>query len=190
MTIANDATSHASFGASSGPANGSGSSNGSAAAAGDNGESTAERASAGEAGPGRPKVREWLGRSVMRATEALGQRYLARLAGVRGNLSQSLDAIPQRMHQAARQAQLVLELLDDVRSGAYREVRWYSVTVAAAAMLYVVSPADIIPDVLPLVGAFDDVALIALAVRLLRRDLVDYCRFKGYPEGQYFGTSS
>jgi hypothetical protein len=34
------------------------------------------------------------------------------------------------------------------------------------------------------------VALIALAVRMLRRDLVKYCRFKGYPEEQYFGASS
>jgi uncharacterized membrane protein YkvA (DUF1232 family) len=166
MTIANDANSLASLGAKP------------------NGAST------GETGPGHPPVREWLGRSVKKATEALGQRYLTRLAGVRGNLNQSLQAVPERMHRSARQAQLVLELLDDVRSGVYRDVRWYSVTVAAAAMLYAVSPADLIPDVLPLVGAFDDVALIALAVRLLRRDLVEYCRFKGYEEQAYFGSAS
>jgi uncharacterized membrane protein YkvA (DUF1232 family) len=194
MTIANDANSLASFSSNSGSAGGHAVTNGGPGGSADGGSADgsnhAHGAGAGETGPGRPPVREWLGRSVMKATEALGQRYLARLAGARGNLNQSLQAVPERMHRSARQAQLVLELLDDVRSGVYREVRWYSVTVAAAAMLYAVSPADIIPDVLPLVGAFDDVALIALAVRMLRRDLVKYCRFKGYPEEQYFGASS
>jgi uncharacterized membrane protein YkvA (DUF1232 family) len=175
MTIVNDTNSSASFRAN-------GASHG--------GEGRTSESAAAERGPGHPPVREWLERSVMKATEALGQRYLQRLAGVRGNLKQSLDAIPERMHRAARQAQLVLELLDDVRSGAYREVRWYSVTVAAAALLYTVSPADVVPDILPVVGSFDDVALIALAVRLLRRDLVAYCRFKGYSEEQYFGAPS
>jgi uncharacterized membrane protein YkvA (DUF1232 family) len=190
MTIANDANSLTSFGANSNAASGSAvTSNGNGGSHVEGG-GNASGAASGETGSGRPPVREWLGRSVVKATEALGQRYLARLAGVRGNLNQSLQAIPERMHRSAHQAQLVLELLDDVTSGAYRDVRWYSVTVAAAAMLYAVSPADVIPDVLPLVGAFDDVALIALAVRLLRRDLVKYCRYKGYPEEQYFGSAS
>ena len=174
MTIANDANSSVRFEASSNGSRGS--------SRDETGASGARNA----VDPGHPPVRQWLERSVVRATEALGQKYLARLAGVRGNLDQSLRAIPERMHRAARQAQLVLELLEDVRSGSYRDVRWYSVTVAAAALLYVVSPADIIPDVLPLVGSFDDIALIALAVRLLRRDLRAYCKFKGYPEEQYF----
>jgi uncharacterized membrane protein YkvA (DUF1232 family) len=169
----------------------SGSANGSAAAEGARSQSEPSSVTtAAKRGPGHPPVREWLERSVMKATEALGQRYLQRLTGARADITRSLQAIPERMHRAGHQAQLVLELLDDVRSGAYRDVRWYSVTVAAAALLYAVSPADIIPDVLPLVGSFDDVALIALAVRVLRRDLLAYCRFKGYPEEQYFGAPS
>ena len=135
-----------------------------------------------------PALRRWLGRSVAKATEALGRRYLQRLLGLRGDLGHSLDAVPERMHRTARQTQLVLELLEDVRSGNFRQVRWYSVTVAAAALLYAVSPADVIPDVIPLVGALDDVALLALAVRLLERDLRAYCRFKGYSEAEYFET--
>jgi uncharacterized membrane protein YkvA (DUF1232 family) len=80
----------------------------------------------------------------------------------------------------------VLELIDDVRSGRYRPPHWYTLPVAAGALAYAVSPADVVPDVLPLAGAVDDAVVLALAVWLLRRDLRDYCRFRGLPETQFF----
>ena len=135
-------------------------------------------------------LRHWLERAVKGASEAVGQRYLHRLGGGQGTLRESMSAVPERLQRAAQQSRLVLELLDDVRSGAYRELSWYSVPVAAAALLYTVNPADIVPDALPFLGSLDDVALLALAVRLLRHDLRAYCRFKGYPEGQYFDLPS
>lgn len=135
-------------------------------------------------------LRHWLERAVKGAGEAVGQRYLHRLGGAQSSLRDSMSAVPERLQRVAQQSRLVLELLDDVRSGTYRDLRWYSVPVAAAALLYTVSPADIVPDAIPFLGALDDVALLALAVRLLRHDLRAYCRFKGYPEGQYFDLPS
>jgi uncharacterized membrane protein YkvA (DUF1232 family) len=144
-------------------------------------------ARAGASGPGE-RARHWFGRSLVTASEALGQRYLRRLTGI-PDLERSVRAVPDRMQRTAQQTRLVLELLQDVRNGAYHELSWYSVPVAAAALLYAVSPADVIPDVIPVLGGIDDVVLIALAVRLLQRDLRAYCRFKGYSEDQYFGAA-
>lgn len=135
-------------------------------------------------------VRQRLGRAVSGATEALGHRYLHRLTGSRGSVRETMGAVPERMQRTAQQARLVLELLDDVRSGTYRELSWYSLPVAAAALLYTINPADVVPDVIPFIGTIDDIALVALAVRLLRNDLRAYCRFKGYPESQYFDLPS
>jgi uncharacterized membrane protein YkvA (DUF1232 family) len=146
------------------------------------------RAAAAEAA--HPPLRQWLERAVKGAGEAIGQRYLHRLGMAQGTLRESMSGVPDRLQRVAQQSRLVLELLDDVRSGTYRELSWYSVPVAAAALLYTVNPADVVPDALPFLGALDDVALLALAVRLLRHDLRAYCRFKGYPEGQYFGLPS
>jgi uncharacterized membrane protein YkvA (DUF1232 family) len=133
-------------------------------------------------------LRRWLGRSLIAASETLGQRFLRRLTGA-PDLEQSVTALPDRMQRTANQTRLVLELLEDARNGAYHDLSWYSVPVAAAALLYAVSPTDVVPDLIPLLGGIDDVALVALAVRLLQRDLRAYCRFKGYPEEQYFGTA-
>jgi uncharacterized membrane protein YkvA (DUF1232 family) len=142
---------------------------------------------------GRPRplqsIKGWLRRPLAGAAEALGQHYLQRLAGVRGRLGASVTAIPDRMHLAAQQTRLVIELLEDVKAGVYRGLPWRSVALGSAAVLYSVSPADVIPDVIPGLGRFDDIALISIAVRLLQRDLRAYCRFKGYREEEYFDVA-
>jgi uncharacterized membrane protein YkvA (DUF1232 family) len=131
-------------------------------------------------------IKRWLQRPLAGASEALGQHYLQRLTGVRGTLGDAVTSIPDRMHLAAQQTRLVIELLEDVKTGAYRSLPWRSIALGSAAVLYSISPADVIPDVIPSLGLLDDVALISIAVRLLRRDLRAYCRFKGYREEEYF----
>lgn len=52
----------------------------------------------------------------------------------------------------------------------YRAVPWRSIILITAALLYFVSPFDLIPDILP--GGFvDDVALIASIVKQIQSDL-------------------
>jgi uncharacterized membrane protein YkvA (DUF1232 family) len=56
----------------------------------------------------------------------------------------------------------------------------------SGAVLYAVNPADVVPDALPILGTIDDVAVVALAVRLVQRDLRRYCEHKGYSVDEYF----
>lgn len=135
--------------------------------------------------PRRGRALRWVAHPLARAAEALGKRYLRRLTGV-GSLTEAVAVIPRRMHLAANQTRLVLEMLEDVKAGRYRDLPWRSVALASAAVLYTVSPADIVPDAVPLLGTLDDVAVVAIAVRLIQRDLLAYCRFKGYQEDEYF----
>ena len=48
--------------------------------------------------------------------------------------------------------------------------RWLKLG-AAAIVLYVISPIDLIPDVLPFIGAVDDIVLVPLAIRWLLKRL-------------------
>ena len=43
--------------------------------------------------------------------------------------------------------------------------------VAIAALLYVVSPIDAIPDVIPVLGLTDDVGIVSLAIKLLMDEI-------------------
>ncbi|MBI1247204.1 DUF1232 domain-containing protein [bacterium] len=51
---------------------------------------------------------------------------------------------------------------------------WTSKAIAIGAVLYLVSPLDGVPDLLPLIGLTDDVAVIAAAVATLAFELKRY----------------
>jgi uncharacterized membrane protein YkvA (DUF1232 family) len=115
-----------------------------------------------------------------------GKRLLEGLFSKRKAIIAELRSIPERMQKVTNQARLMMELADDFRSGRYRQISWVSIAIAAAALVYAVSPADVIPDTLPGLGALDDMVVLTVAMRLVARDLKAYCRFRGYSESDYF----
>lgn len=48
------------------------------------------------------------------------------------------------------------------------------------AFLYLISPVDIIPDVFPLIGLVDDVAVLVFSLNFIRGDLENYRAWKNY----------
>lgn len=124
-----------------------------------------------------------------RIAQRVGRSNLKLLFLKRKAITSELRQIPRRMQLVTNQARLVLELVDDFRVGTYRDVSWMSIAVGAAGLVYAVSPADVVPDALPLLGALDDMVVLTLAMRFLQKDLRSYCRFKGYDEVEYFGSA-
>jgi uncharacterized membrane protein YkvA (DUF1232 family) len=65
---------------------------------------------------------------------------------------------------------------------AYRDPRvpWYARVVAACVVAYALSPIDLIPDFIPVLGYLDDLLLvplgIALAIRLIPPEILADCR--------------
>ena len=61
-----------------------------------------------------------------------------------------------------------------------RETPFLAKVLAAAAIVYALSPIDFIPDFIPVIGFLDDVillpALIALAIKLIPADVFSKCR--------------
>jgi uncharacterized membrane protein YkvA (DUF1232 family) len=100
-----------------------------------------------------------------------------------------LRAAPDRMRLAANQLELCIELISDMRTGRYREISWPKALVLSGAILYSVSPMDVIPDTVPALGAIDDAIVLAVAVNLVREELVTYCTLRGYDPEKYFPVS-
>lgn len=71
-------------------------------------------------------------------------------------------------------AQLLLALIRDYRSGLYRKIPYAIIGAAVFALLYVFNPFDLIPDVLPVIGQLDDVAVMAACLSLIEQDLLKY----------------
>ena len=73
---------------------------------------------------------------------------------------------------------LLLSLIKDYMSGAYREIPYGSIVAAVAAILYFVSPIDFIPDFIPVVGLVDDVFVIGFVLKKIHSDLEKYEKWK------------
>lgn len=74
--------------------------------------------------------------------------------------------------------QLCQNLLKDYRSGRYRDVPAWVIAVIALALLYLINPIELIPDVIPVIGYLDDVALVAVALKLTKDELQKYTEWK------------
>jgi len=61
-----------------------------------------------------------------------------------------------------------------------RRVPWYAKLLVAVIVAYALSPIDLIPDFIPILGYLDDLILIPagiyLAIRMIPRDVLEECR--------------
>jgi uncharacterized membrane protein YkvA (DUF1232 family) len=64
------------------------------------------------------------------------------------------------------------------KQGDYKEIPWRSLTLILAGLVYFVSPIDFIPDILPLVGFTDDIAVIIWVYNAIRSDIENFRRWE------------
>ncbi len=72
----------------------------------------------------------------------------------------------------------IFELLRDRVTGAYKETPWRTIAALTGALIYVLSPIDLILDFIPGIGFLDDAVVIGLAIKLARPDLEKYRAWK------------
>lgn len=70
-------------------------------------------------------------------------------------------------------------MLKDFFTRKYTDVPVGTIMAIAGSLLYVLSPIDLIPDFLPVIGMVDDAAIIALCLKFVQADLEKYKQFKG-----------
>lgn len=91
------------------------------------------------------------------AKEVLGK---LQTVGFKGNLSEFQSSV-----------QLLLRMVKAYASGEYKELPWKSLVSIVAVLIYFVSPIDLIPDFLPVIGITDDVALVVWLIKTLGDDI-------------------
>lgn len=72
----------------------------------------------------------------------------------------------------------LFSLLQDWYKGRYKDVPWLVISSVGGALLYVLSPIDLIPDFIPFVGYLDDAAVFAALLKYVRLDLQKYRDWK------------
>lgn len=92
--------------------------------------------------------------------------YLAKALSKIGEVS-GLDGVVDNLHT-------IISMIRSYINGEYKEVPIGTIIGLLGAIIYFVSPVDIIPDFIPAVGYADDAAVIALAIKLSLADVEDY----------------
>lgn len=74
---------------------------------------------------------------------------------------------------------IYFRMLKDTFTGRYKNVPFGTIAAIVGTLAYVLSPMDLIPDVIPIVGYLDDAAVLALCVKLTKFDVDRYKRETG-----------
>ncbi len=126
-----------------------------------------------------PKKRAEAEHAVRSAAENMDENDISEAAVTGGQKMDKLNKNrPGPLVEMWEDLKTLIAMVSDYATGEYREIPWSSITMAAAAVVYFVSPIDLIPDFIPGLGFLDDAAVIAFCVKVLREDIARYRLWK------------
>ena len=73
---------------------------------------------------------------------------------------------------------LLLMLLKDYWEGNYTELPYRTIIAIVVALLYILNPIDLIPDIIPILGQMDDLAMLMFVWKMISEDVKDYALWK------------
>jgi len=112
-------------------------------------------------------------------TQAAGE-YLRDKERLRYLLAAAVSIAQDRGGRLLRDLQLLVRILKASVRGAYTGLSVHKLVTIVSAILYLISPLDVIPDFIPVVGYVDDAAVIAWVLKSIAEELKD---FKMWEEG-------
>ena len=77
---------------------------------------------------------------------------------------------------------LLISMIKDCLSGAYQHIPVWVIGAVVFALLYVLSPIDLIPDFIPVIGFVDDAVVLGLCLALTEKDIQKYQQWKALQE--------
>ena len=101
---------------------------------------------------------------------------------------QKMEALARKINKKLENIPVVGEYFADIPilcmmavdyvKGTYKEVPFASMVGIAVALVYFMTPVDLVPDVIPGLGRLDDAAVLLFAVKAAHNDIADYKAWK------------
>lgn len=82
------------------------------------------------------------------------------------------------LHRFIKDFQLLMQLVRDYWSNQYRAIPWWAISGVVFALLYVLNPADLLPDFIPGLGYLDDAMVVSLCLMMIEKELKKYSEWK------------
>ncbi|MBD2722746.1 MULTISPECIES: YkvA family protein [Hymenobacter] len=126
---------------------------------------------------------------IARATKLLGRPF--KVVTV---LNEAADKLADQKSHTNKFRQLfdvaltLVRLVRSYISGEYREISTSTIISGLAVLLYVLSPIDLVPDFIPVVGFLDDLSLVSWFVGKFQVEITKYREWEATARGQAEGT--
>lgn len=88
--------------------------------------------------------------------------------------AQDIEGKLPKLKHFFEQAKIMLSMVKDYWNGSYREVPYWAISAVSLALLYVLNPVDVLPDVLLGIGYLDDATVVAFCLKLVQREMERY----------------
>jgi uncharacterized membrane protein YkvA (DUF1232 family) len=100
------------------------------------------------------------------------------------NLLKDSDKLIQKVLSSSQlkkeiaKVKLLLMMVKDYWNGTYREIPYGTIIAIAVALIYILSPLDLIPDFIPVIGQMDDLAILLFVWDRISEDVKQYALWK------------
>jgi uncharacterized membrane protein YkvA (DUF1232 family) len=112
---------------------------------------------------------------INRATKLLGKPFkVVTILNETATKLADANSKDNKFKQLFDVALTVVRLVRSYITGEYREIQTSTVVSGLAVLLYVLSPIDLVPDFIPVLGFLDDLSLVSWFVGKFQGELVRY----------------
>jgi uncharacterized membrane protein YkvA (DUF1232 family) len=112
---------------------------------------------------------------VNRATKLLGKPFkVVTILNETANKLADKESKDNKFKQLFDVALTVVRMVRSYITGEYREIQGSTVIAGLAVLLYVLSPIDLVPDFIPVLGFLDDLSLVSWFVGKFQGEIVRY----------------
>lgn len=69
---------------------------------------------------------------------------------------------------------VIIRMIKSYRKGVYRDLEWQTLVLLVAALVYFITPIDLIPDFIPITGYIDDITVVVWIYNKLKTEIDKY----------------
>lgn len=76
-----------------------------------------------------------------------------------------------RLKEFSEKVYVMIRMVKAQISGEYREFPWRTLAMMVGALIYFVTPMDLIPDIIPILGLTDDISIVYWIYKSVQEDI-------------------
>lgn len=130
----------------------------------------------------KPKPQEAINSAEFQQAKSKAEEYIRDPEKTNGLLDEAIKKAKGKnkgpLTEVWRYITALIRLVRAYVQGNYKDVPWQTIVLATAGLIYFVSPIDLIPDAIPIVGFLDDAAIISFVVASIKLDLDNFLEWE------------